>query len=325
MRLACLFILISFLFSIDSVFADSIFMKNSNKIKGLVIEEYKDRILLNTVDGEKFILRKDIEKIEYDTLEQNFMQLGRAYDLKSWYDKASFYYKKAMEANPDFKEAREAYLASLEKVWHQDEKAAQKELDRHVTAINWWQNRDKTKVFTSEDKIEVLKKTLGFVLVEENGIFRVAEIIENSAADKNEIKKGDNLVGIWGRLITYSKMSDVLNELLGPNYSEVKIMIERNIDVPAEDNIENLYKELGVLLGFEYEGLKIIDIIFGKKAQRFGFKKGDYLVSIGKNSTRYLPMDQVIMLINNQKDDVITFAIRRNINLRRQNAAKSNY
>lgn len=325
MRLTGALILIFYVLSMDGLFADTISMKDGSKAKGLVIEEYEDRILFNTVDGEKIILRKDVEKIEYDTPEQGFMQMGRAYDLKGWHDKASFYYKKAMEANPEFKDAREAYLASLEKTWHEDEKAAQKELDRHVTALNWWQNRDKSRVFTSEDKKGLLKKTLGFVLAEENGIFIIAEVTKNSAADKNGIEKGDNLVGIWGRLIAYSKMSDVLNELLGPNYSEVKVMIERHIDIPVETNAENLYKELGILLGFEYEGLKIIDIIPGKKAQRFGIKKGDYIVSIGKNPTRYLPMDQVIMLINNQKDNVITFAIRRNINLRRQNAAKSNY
>ncbi|MEE8317873.1 MAG: tetratricopeptide repeat protein, partial [Candidatus Omnitrophota bacterium] len=83
------------------LYADTVIMKDRTKVKGLVVEEYVDRITLSTVEGEKNILRQEIERIEYDTPEQNFMQLGRAYDAKGWYDKASFYYKKAMEIKPD--------------------------------------------------------------------------------------------------------------------------------------------------------------------------------------------------------------------------------
>lgn len=313
-----IFIIFIILFSVvNIIYADTVILKDGVKLKGLVVEEYKDRIVLSTVEGEKNIFRKDIEKVEYNTPEQNFMQLGRAYDEKGWYDKASFYYRKAMEVNPDYKEAREAYLATHARIW-QGDKGAKKELDRQIIAMEWWKNRNKKEVFAPKDKADLLKKTLGISLVEKKGIFKIDEVLPDSSAAKANIKNGDFLVGIWGKLISYSKMEDVLDDLLGPKYSEVKVLVEKEINAPVDINNKNLYKELGLLLGFEYEGLIIKNIMRVKTREALDFKKGDFIIAIDKNITRYLPMDRVIALINNTKNKNIVFTIRRNINLRRE-------
>ena len=86
MRIIIIFIIIIFLST--TLYADTVILKNRTKVKGLVVDEYVDRIALSTVEGERDVFRKDIDSVEYDTPEQNFMQLGRAYDLKGWYDKA---------------------------------------------------------------------------------------------------------------------------------------------------------------------------------------------------------------------------------------------
>ncbi len=136
MRYICAIAILIFC-TTSTLYADVVIMKNKTRIKGLVVDEYVDRVTLNTIYGEKDIFRKDIERIEYDTPEQNFMQLGRAYDDKGWYDKAAFYYKKAMEIKPDYKEAREAYLASHAKMWRKEEKMAESELKRQSMVMNW--------------------------------------------------------------------------------------------------------------------------------------------------------------------------------------------
>ncbi|MBU1147939.1 MAG: hypothetical protein KKD11_06255 [Candidatus Omnitrophica bacterium] len=293
-------------------------MKTGKKVKGLVVDEYSDRITLSTSDGEEDILRQDIERIEYDMPEQNFMQLGRSYDEKGWYDKATFYYKKAMEVNPDYKEAREAYLASHSKMWRQEDKMTKKELERQNMTMDWRKNKNKEISSQAKDKEVLLKKILGLSLLEKDGVFTIDEVGPHSSADKAGINKGDLLVGIWGKLIRYNSMKDAIDELLGPKYSEVRVLIEKDISLEIEGNVSQLYEELQISLGFEYEGLAVRDVAIEGKGASIGFKKGDYVIAIDKNITRYLPLDSVIALINSAKNNKnIVFTIRRKVNLRR--------
>lgn len=301
-----------------NLYADTVIMKNGAKIKGLVVDEYIDRISLSTVEGERHILRKDIDRIEYDTPEQNFMQLGRAYDEKGWYDKAAFYYKKAMDVNPDYKEAREAYVASHAKMWREEEKRTKKDIETHNMAIEWQRARkNKKAVPAAKSRESFVREGIGISLVEKDGIFTISEVITGSSADKAGIQKGDFLAGIWGRLVRYSKLEDVLNELSGPKYSEVKILIEKEIIVQLDTGAD-AYKELGITPGFEYEGLMIKDVVPGKKGEFAGLKKGDFIIAVNKIITRYLPIDSVIALLNNPENNKIIFTIRRTVNLRRE-------
>lgn len=312
-------IIILALITVGTLCADTIIMKDRKEIKGLVVDEYIDRITLGTIDGEKNILRKDIENVKYDTPEQNFMQLGRAYDTKGWHDKAAFYYKKAMDVNPDYKEAREAYLVSHAKMWRQEERMTRKELDRQSMIMNWQRNRNKEAQKLHKDKALLLKKTIGILLLKKDEVFTVDKVEPYSSAAKAGIEEGDILVSIWGKRIRYSKMKEVIDELLGPKFSEVRVLIEKDILVSTENMENDLYKKFGMSLEFKYEGLAINDIISGGKAELAGLRDGDFVVAIDKNITRYLLLDSAISLINSSKEGKdILFTIRRNVNLRRK-------
>ncbi|MFH1854010.1 MAG: tetratricopeptide repeat protein [Candidatus Omnitrophota bacterium] len=309
----CVFIIV------PALYADTIIMKDKTKLKGLVVDEYSDRITLSTVDGEKNIFRKDIDRIEYDTPEQNLMQLGRSYESKGWHDKAAFYYKKAMELNPGYKEARESYLACHAKVWRQEERMAKKELERTAMAMDWWKNKNNKTKPATKNKTVLLNSTLGMSLAKEGDIFRITDVRSYSSADKAGMRKGDILAGIWHKLIRYKDTDEVVDELLGPRYSEVKVLLERDVVIPTESNYDDLLKEIGIALGVEYEGLIIKDIVEGKIGGALGLKKGDYVLAIDKNITRYLSLDSVIALINSAKNNKeIVFTIRRDVNLRRE-------
>ena len=311
-------IMVSF-FSTSYLFADEVIMRDRSKVKGLVIEEYVDRITLSTADGEKDIFRKDIERIEYDTPEQNFMQLGRDYDSKGQYDKAAFYYKKAIEINPDYKEARESYIASHSKIWRQEERRTKKELERQKMVMDWRKEKDKEEFAPSRNKTAALKAVLGISLEEKNGIFIITEVEPDSSASRAGIKKGDNLVGIWGTLVRYTKMEEVIDLLLGPKYSEVRVLVEKLVHIPRDADSKNLYKELGISLGFEYEGLMVNDIDTEKKGYRAGLEKEDFVIMVDNITTRYLPLDSIITLISNGKNKRdIVFTVRRTVTLRRE-------
>ena len=53
-------------FLVNSAFADTIVLKDSTKTKGLVVDEYVDRIVVSTYEGEIFLSRSDIEDIIYE-------------------------------------------------------------------------------------------------------------------------------------------------------------------------------------------------------------------------------------------------------------------
>src|SRR3989338_2529431 len=217
MRKIIFFILL--VFTASTLYADTVILKNGAKVKGLVVDEYVDRVALSTVEGEKHILRKDIDRIEYDTPEQNYMQMGRAYEDKAWYDKAAFYYRKAMDINPDYKEARDAYVASHAKMWHEEEKRTKKDIETHNMAIEWQANKNKKVPVVVKSREDLVKGGIGISIIDNEGIFRINEVIPGSSASKAGIQKGDFLVAIWGMLIRYSKLEDVLNQLIGPRYS----------------------------------------------------------------------------------------------------------
>ena len=151
------------------------------------------------------------------------------------------------------------------------------------------------------------------------GNFIIDGVRPYSSAAKAGLKKNDILVAVWGKHIKYSKMDTVIDELLGPKYSEVRIAVQKEIPVPVRDNGKDLYEELGVSLGFEYEGLVVKDVEPGKEGGSAGIEKGDFVIAIDGNTTRYMPIDGVIALINSSGNNKeIAFTVRRTITLRRE-------
>jgi len=57
----------------SSVFADIVIMKDGKRIKGLILDEFKDRIVVSTVEGEKIIMISDIESAIYSS-EENIIR-----------------------------------------------------------------------------------------------------------------------------------------------------------------------------------------------------------------------------------------------------------
>ena len=59
-----------------SAFPDTIRLKDGSELKGVIVEEFTDRVTLNTESGERQLLTSEIDNILYDTPEQNFIRLG---------------------------------------------------------------------------------------------------------------------------------------------------------------------------------------------------------------------------------------------------------
>ncbi len=294
----------------SSCFPDTIHMKDGKEEKGLVVEEYIDRVVFSTADGEKEFFKKDIDSIEYDTPEQNLYQIGREYEKRGWYEKAAFYYRRALEINPEYKEARDAFLSSHAILWREEEARAKKELEHRRLVLDWRDKKGSTEpsLPIPQDKNEVLKKNLGIELLTDDGNFIAQKVIDGSSAYNAGIRVGDVLSAIWGRLIRYSTFEDVFNELNIPKFSEIRLTIERDVILEG--------REIGVSFKVRYDGLTITEIRPDSIAEKAGLKEGDIVTYIDKAPTRYMPLETAVELIKS-KTSPFTLRLKRDIMLRR--------
>lgn len=304
-----IFSIIIFIFATGPIYADTITMKDKTKVKGLIVEEYVDRVIFSTADGEREIFKKEIDSIEYDAPEQNLFQIGREYEKKLQYEKATFYYKRALEINPEYKEARDAFLSSQAVMWREEEARSKKELEHRRMVLGWQESGTKEPtVAMALDKNELLKKNLGFELLISDGNFVVTKVVEGSGAYNAGIKEGDVLSAIWGRLVRYSKFEDVFNKLNIQQFSELKLSIERDIVLPRR--VSDVSFKIG------YEGLFIKEIVPGGASEKTGLKTGDIVTHIDKTPTRYMPLERAVELIKD-KTSPFPLRIKRDIILKR--------
>ncbi|MDD5136859.1 MAG: nickel pincer cofactor biosynthesis protein LarC, partial [Candidatus Omnitrophica bacterium] len=72
--------------------ADSVITNEGEEIKGIVLEDYKDRIIMSTVSGEKTILKDDIKELYFDEEEDNLIKLAEQAKERRDYIRALTYY-----------------------------------------------------------------------------------------------------------------------------------------------------------------------------------------------------------------------------------------
>lgn len=274
-----------------SLFADTIFLIQGDTIKGIVTEQYEDRVIVSVPGGEIGIYKSRILRIKFDEPEQNYLQLGDKYLEKKQFDKALQLYKRAVKVNPNFQEAKDALL-KLE-----DRKRAQ--------AIERQKKEELLRKIREESEI-TLGNMLGIKIDNENKM----EIYPNSPASKKGIQTGDKLVSIYNQLVKHMPLPNVHKYLIGSGTGEVKLTIERHIRI-AESG------RLGIRIDIKQTGLIITEVVKNSLSERVGLKARDRITAINGKSTRYMNMKQVIRNLKQRSAGQLNLAIRRNIVLNR--------
>ncbi|MBU0479138.1 PDZ domain-containing protein [bacterium] len=274
-----------------SLFADTIFLIHGDTIKGIVTEQYEDRVIVSVPGGEIGIYRNRILRVEFDEPEQNYLQMGDKYLEKKQFDKALQLYEKALKTNPNFQQAKDALL-KLE-----DRKKAQ-EMERQ-------KEEELLRKIMEESEI-TLENMLGIKILNENEM----EIYPNSPASKKGIQAGDKLVSIYNQLVKHMSLSNIQKYLIGSGTGEVKLAIERHIKITESGR-------LGIRIEIKQTGLTITEAVKNSLAERVGLKAGDNITVINEKNTRYMNMKQVIENLKQRSAGQLTLAIRRNIVLNR--------
>lgn len=311
-----------------NVFADTVLMNDGSEVKGIVVEDYVDRITISTYEGEKEFLKELIGDIRYDTPEQNFVKLGDFHERRGNYIKAYTYFKKAHEINPDYKIAEERFIYIRSRLLRQSDTRLKDEIDRKK-ALFMVSGRvyEQTEAVEPEDLFleERLRQMTGMVLAYDfqNAMFKVEEVLPASPAFNADIKKNDHIYSVWGKMAGYLEFKDLAASMLNNPTPEVSLSLIRQIDIEQKIESKNGYgdvADLGLLLGMSYSGLVVNDVKPKSLSEEQGFKKLDQVVSINSRSTRYLPLRDSISLIHKSlvNDKRVSFEIVRRTSLWRK-------
>ncbi len=313
-----------FLFSssaiLTPVFADTIQLKNNKEIKGLVVENHADRIILSTEKGEIPILLSGIKSIQYDEPEQNFMQIGRAYEAERKYGEALAYYQKALDLNPEFDEAKKAASAMKSRFWAASTEGPQSEMDKQQQIYDSW---GQGSVLVPGEKKQIsqnastLRKNSGLVLVKRGDWVYAGEVGMKSDALLAGMKRGDRLVGMDGESLRYLSLEVIVQKMLAPRYSSFSLEYERMIKV-KKVKFGEFSNNLGMKLKLDQQGTTVEKIDSGGPAAAAGLKEGDLVSAVNEESTRYLPLSKVNKIIKDSRKGVVVFSVRRSAILTRR-------
>lgn len=299
-RLIFIFLLISILHFLSPAIADTVYLNNGEEEKGIVVENYYDRIVFSTVNGEMEIDRENIKDILYDRREQNLLKLGDFHWQKGNLMKAYTYFKKASQINPDYKEAQDKFIHIRSILLRRPEKQLRDDMAKKqalfIESGKVYEPRMPKTVSAAPDKR--FKKATGLVLISENEMPKVEMVVAGSPATRAGIEKGDLIFAVWGRLTGYMDMATLIDTIIESSSAEVMLTIKRKLAIPAVDKDYSGVADLGFLLDMKEEGLVVYSVEEGSPAAKRGLASGDIVTAIYGKPTRYMPLKDALQLFN---------------------------
>lgn len=301
--------------------ADAVRLKNGKDLKGLVVEEHEDRIILSTENGEIPVLRRGIQKIDYDDPAQNFTQVGRAYEDKQRWGEALGYYEKALELDPEQEEAKKAVVRLRNRFWAKAAVGPINEIEkRQVLYETWGQGAFSTtrKAPTPPDPAELVEKELGVRLLKRGDWVLFSEVTPKKDAAVNGLRKNDRLVAVDGNSLRYLSVEAVREKLASPRYSNFTLEYDRDHRL-AKTGFEKDLQEFGFQLKFDTQGMVVSSVKPSTAASRAGLRQNDVVISVNGASVRYQPIKKLMDVIQKNPTELeAVFTVRRSVLLARR-------
>jgi len=302
--IACLILLFQF-----TATADTVCLKDGSEVKGIVVENYHQSIVLSTIYGEKHFDKSDIKDILYDRKEQNLVKLGDYYQQNKNLAKAYTYYKKAYELNPDYKEAKDKFIYTRSTLLRNPEKQFKDNMARKQAFFKesgkLYNPKIEKTTITEEERFE---KATGLILVSDKGMPKIIKVTPFSAAEESGIREGDIIISIWGKLTGYLDLDTIMDMIMESPSSEITLSIKRRIVIPASGEQDKGLDNIGLSLKMQEGGLAVIVLRRSSMAVRSGLMEGDIITHIDGTPVRYIPF-------NAAKNKISDSLLRSNVNL----------
>jgi C-terminal processing protease CtpA/Prc len=291
--------------------ADTVSLGSGEEVKGIIVEEYTDRIVISTYEGEKTIFKEKISKTLYDLTEQNLVKLGDKYMSRQEPAKAYFYYEKAHNLNPGYKEASDKMNHVLGQLFRKSSATKRREVEKREEISNW---QMKTLI-PKENFTNKLEKHIGMRIAEEAGAIKIRKVIKNSPAFKSGLEVNDALVSVWGRFTGYMSEEEVAEILLKESLGEIKMAIRREIILKKKPASKSYPDIIGGKLDMLMDGLTIVALDDGRAGENSGLARDDLIVAINGASTRYMPLKDAVGMIEDKAKKALTFSVRRDVTI----------
>jgi len=295
--------------------ADIMYLKNGQEVKGVIVEDYHDRVVLSAEKGESYYLKNQIEKIRYDTPEANLVKMGQIYKDKGEYKAALYYYRAAHKINPDMKEAQDGTILLTNLILQTREQdleaqiAIKQDTEEKMGKVTGKKNLSVSLGIRAEE----LQRRLGISIRVIDSQVKVDKVFKKSVAYEAGIKKGDTIISVWGKLVRYMQLEDVYTLLLSGTINELKMVIARK--APLVLNEKRIFRGAEEMIGgrlrTKFRGLMVISILEAGPLKKAGIIEGDLLIKIGESPTRYMPLESAYKLIEETKKGLLNLEIQR--------------
>jgi len=287
--------------------ADIVAMKDGQEINGIVVEEYKDRVVLSTFAGEKTIQKADIKELYFDSYEENLIKLAEQAKDRRDFGRAFTYYNLALKKNPDSKAANDGLIFLQGYLFRKEESEKLEDIKRRENVERYGTIVELGKAKTGEDRDKELaarlKDLLGLTLEIEKGFPKITGVRLKSPAYEAGMRKGDLLIALWGKLTGYMSLTDIVEIMADKPLLEIKCTVERPVSVEPG----------GAAFTMETKGLTVSGVKEGSPAFDSGLKKDDLIVAINGSATRYMPLKKALGMIKKTRGKAISLTLRREI------------
>lgn len=291
--------------------ADSVTTTDGKEIRGIVVEEYNDRLVLSTADGEVTVMKSDIKELNFDSEEDNLVRLAQQAFERRDEARAYSYYERALKINPDSRAAKDGLVYLRGYALRQSE-AKKEDAILRQEAIERSGGPGTAAQGPGEDMAGTLSRTAGLTIAIRDNVPGVESVSAGSPAADAGVRRTDRIVAIWGKLTGYMSLDEILTALLKRSSLEMRLTIERQIAIqinPGNRMMAGADALIGAALGMELDGMTVEEV----RESASGLEKGDLVVAIDGQSTRYLALNKAIDLIKNSKSGTVALTIRRNI------------
>lgn len=303
--------------------ADTLITNDGKEIKGIVVEDYKDRIVFSTVVGEMTVMKSDMRELSFDSEEDNLVKLAELASDRRDYSRAMSYYEMALKANPDSKAAKKGMVYLRGNLFRKEEAMKSADIKRQEEIeLYGGAGAMRTEADELNEMAKTMEKSTGMTIAIKGAMPEIETVKPRSPAYEAGLRKGDLLVSVWDKLTGYLPLKELLDLLINRSAIEIRCMVERTYDVAIDPNktvLSRFEDLLGASFVMEIAGLTISAVREEGPAVEAGLQKGDLVMAIDGKQTRYMPLKKAVELIKNSTAGAVKLTIRRNAIIWRRN------
>jgi hypothetical protein len=296
--------------------ADTVFLKDGTRVQGVILDEYSDRVLVSTAEGEKSVLKDDIWKASYSDEIRSTLHKARNMVRRGKLTEAYSYYKKVSEIDPGNIEAdiRLEFLRKSikngvhDKIWDN--------IEMRTSALS---GGSYDPAFAVKKERYKLFLSPGEPAVTVNGKVQNAEGI---VFQPEGLTSGDRIISVWGAKTAYLGVEEIAG-LLATN-GDNRVVIERDVNAALEKpgrglsvfGFSNRYRSItGASLELNNKGVEVRKVRPGGPFDRAGIIQGDIISSVNGESIKYTPLKKVFQMIEAGAGSKALFSIQRDITI----------